>query len=559
MATNMKVSTRLGLGFAAVIALLGAVIGIGVWGMLRSEAELARVRDQGEQIVLQGAMLDVIQYSVILAGEIFTSDDPEIVKKINALSEGNKARANSTVKELTTLIKTDDERRTFARVEEKRQNVTPMRVKIMKTFKEGGRDQARKLFESEYLPVVMDYRNALLEWTEKERAALKAVSVQALEHNRSAFRLLVAGVLAAIVLAIATAVYVTRSLTRPLGGEPGYAVEIANHIARGELNVAVDVAAADRSSLLYALKKMKDELAESVTAIQAAADNVSVGSREIARGNADLSSRTEEQASSLEETASSMEELTTTVKLNADNARQANQLAIGSSDVATRGGKAVQNVVATMRGISEASSKIADIINVIDGIAFQTNILALNAAVEAARAGEQGRGFAVVAAEVRSLAQRSAGAAKEIKALIEDSARRVAEGSKQVDDAGKTMGEIVASVKQVTDIMSEIAAASQEQLAGIEQVSRAVAQMDQVVQQNAALVEESAAAAENMSGQADQLTQTVARFKIDGASGGGRAEPPAMDELTGGAAAQLARPKPIGGGASSTMRLIRRS
>ncbi len=548
MATTMKVGTRLGIGFAAVIAVLSAVIGIGVWGMLRSEAELARLRDQGEQIVLQGAMLDVIQYSVILAGEIFTSDDPGIVKKINGLSEGNKARANAIVKELTALIKTEDERQMFARVEEKRQNVTPMRVKIMKAYAEGGREQARKLFDGEYLPVVMDYRDTLLEWTEKERAALKAEGASAVEHNRSAFRLLVAGVLAAMILAVATAVVVTRSLTRPLGGEPGYAVEIANHIARGELNVPVSLVANDRSSLLYALKKMKDDLAASVVSIQAAASNVSVGSREIARGNADLSSRTEEQASSLEETASSMEELTTTVKLNAENARQANQLAIGSSEVATRGGQAVQNVVATMRGITEASSKIADIINVIDGIAFQTNILALNAAVEAARAGEQGRGFAVVAAEVRSLAQRSAGAAKEIKGLIEDSTRRVAEGSKQVDDAGRTMSEIVDSVKRVTDIMSEIAAASQEQLAGIEQVSRAVAQMDQVVQQNAALVEESAAAAENMSGQAEQLTQSVARFKIDGA-----------EERGADAAAQLARPKPMGGGASSTMRLIRRS
>ena len=555
----MKVSARLALGFSAVIALMGAAIGIGIWGMNRSAVELDGVREHSEQLMLQSSMLDVIQYSVILAGQIFTSDDPAIVRKINELSEGNKARANATVKELAALMRSDEERRTFERVDGKRQLVTPARVKIMKAYAEGKHDETRKLFNDEYLPVVMDYRNSLLEWTEQQKAVLKTDSVQALEHNRSAFRLLVAGVLGAILLAILTAIYVTRSLTRPLGGEPGYAVEIANHIARGDLRVKVDVEADDRASLLYALKKMKDDLADSVTAIQAAASNVSVGSREIARGNADLSSRTEEQASSLEETASSMEELTSTVKLNAENARQANQLAIGSSDVATRGGQAVQNVVATMRGISEASSKIADIINVIDGIAFQTNILALNAAVEAARAGEQGRGFAVVAAEVRNLAQRSAGAAKEIKSLIEDSTRRVAEGSKQVDDAGKTMGEIVDSVKRVTDIMSEIAAASQEQLSGIEQVSRAVAQMDHVVQQNAALVEESAAAAENMSGQADQLTQTVARFKIDGAQAGGQEDAAAMGGPAAGAAPQLARPKPIGGGASSTMRLIKRS
>ncbi len=260
-----------------------------------------------------------------------------------------------------------------------------------------------------------------------------------------------------------------------------------------------------------------EKLTEIVGQIQEATEAINTASREIASGNTDLSQRTEEQASSLEETASSMEELTSTVKQNAENAKQANQLAVGASDVAVKGGTVVGQVVQTMTGISESSKKIADIIGVIDGIAFQTNILALNAAVEAARAGEQGRGFAVVATEVRNLAQRSAAAAKEIKELITDSVAKVGTGTQLVDQAGKTMEEIVTSVKRVTDIMSEITAASQEQSSGIEQVSTAVSQMDEVTQQNAALVEEAAAAAESLEEQARNLAEAVAIFKLAGA------------------------------------------
>jgi methyl-accepting chemotaxis protein len=316
---------------------------------------------------------------------------------------------------------------------------------------------------------------------------------------------------AAVVILLMVSFVITRGVVRPLDRS----IRVANAVAAGDLTIDIDAAGKDEvGQLLFALKKMRDDLAEAVGSIQLTADTVSAGAKEIARGNADLSSRTEEQASSLEETASSMEELTSTVKQNADSARQANQLAIGASDIASRGGEAGREVVRTMNGISESSRKIADIIGVIDGIAFQTNILALNAAVEAARAGEQGRGFAVVASEVRSLAQRSATAAKEIKQLIEDSVSRVRNGTKLVEGAGETMEEIAVSVKRVTDIMSEIAAASQQQLAGIEQVSNAITAMEHVVQQNAALVEESAAAAENMSGQAEVLTRTVARFRL---------------------------------------------
>jgi methyl-accepting chemotaxis protein len=327
---------------------------------------------------------------------------------------------------------------------------------------------------------------------------------------RSALLLLGIGVaLSGIVL------LVIRSTEKSLGGDPEDVADIAHKIAAGDLAVKVNTKANDQSSLLFAMKTMRDSLAKVVGEVRQGTDTIATASAQIAAGNMDLSSRTEQQASSLEETAASMEELTSTVKQNADNARQANQLAESASSVAVKGGRVVSQVVDTMSAINSSSKKIVDIIGVIDGIAFQTNILALNAAVEAARAGEQGRGFAVVAAEVRSLAQRSAAAAKEIKALIGDSVEKVDEGSKQVLDAGQTMDEIVGSVKRVTDIMAEITVASQEQTSGIEQINQAITQMDQVTQQNAALVEEAAAAAASLQEQATGLSQVVSVFKLD--------------------------------------------
>ncbi|MBC7681600.1 MAG: hypothetical protein H7172_04645, partial [Ferruginibacter sp.] len=273
----------------------------------------------------------------------------------------------------------------------------------------------------------------------------------------------------------------------------------------------------DGASLMFAMSGMRDSLALIVNQVRQGTDTIATTSDQIAAGNHDLSRRTEQQASALEETAASMEELTSTVKQNADNARQANQLAVSASNIAVRGGSVVAQVVGTMGAINTSSRKIVDIIGVIDGIAFQTNILALNAAVEAARAGEQGRGFAVVASEVRSLAQRSAAAAKEIKTLIGDSVDKVEEGSKQVAEAGRTMDEIVGSVKRVTDIMAEIEAASKEQALGIEQVNQAITQMDQVTQQNAALVEEASAAARSLQEQASSLAEVVGVFQLGGA------------------------------------------
>ncbi len=314
-----------------------------------------------------------------------------------------------------------------------------------------------------------------------------------------------------VLLGIAFALLITRSITRPLNE----AVLMARRVADGDLTSEIEVKTKDETGmLLQALKDMNASLKKIVGEVRSGSEAIGTGTKQIASGNADLSSRTEEQASSLEETASSMEELTSTVKQNAENARQANQLAVSASEVAVKGGLVVGEVVGTMSSINESSKKIVDIISVIDGIAFQTNILALNAAVEAARAGEQGRGFAVVASEVRSLAQRSASAAKEIKELIGDSVDKVGAGTKLVDEAGKTMEEIVSSVKRVTDIMAEITAASQEQSSGIQQVNQAITQMDEVTQQNAALVEEASAAAESLEEQSQNLAQAVSVFKL---------------------------------------------
>ena len=322
-------------------------------------------------------------------------------------------------------------------------------------------------------------------------------------------------VLGALVVGMLLAWLIARRLAGQLGGEPAYAVDIANRIADGDLSVQVRTRPGDTSSVLFALRNMRERLAGIVTGISQSSQSILLASGEIAQGNTDLSQRTEEQAASLEETASSMEQLTATVRQNADNAQQASGVAHGASEVAVRGSGLVDDVVDTMRDLAAGSRRMTDIIAVIEGIAFQTNILALNAAVEAARAGEQGRGFAVVAGEVRSLAQRSALSAKEIKELIETSTGRVDSGAALAERAGQTMAEVTQAVRRVTDIMGEISAASHEQSSGIEQVNRAVSQMDEVTQQNAALVEQAAAAAASMADQARELKAAVAVFALE--------------------------------------------
>ena len=322
---------------------------------------------------------------------------------------------------------------------------------------------------------------------------------------------IIALLVGAIVIGLALAVFMARLIAAPLNR----AVEVAKQVAEGDLTAHIEADSEDETGqLMHSLKAMNDNLLRIVGEVRLGTDTIATASSEIASGNLDLSSRTEQQASSLEETASAMEQLTATVKQNSDNARQANQLAVSASEVAVQGGTVVGQVVDTMQAINDSARKIVDIIGVIDGIAFQTNILALNAAVEAARAGEQGRGFAVVASEVRSLAQRSAAAAKEIKTLIDDSVEKAGQGSKLVESAGVTMTEVVSSVRRVTDIVGEISSASQEQSTGIEEVNRAITQMDEVTQQNAALVEEAAAAAQSLQDQAQNLATVVSVFKL---------------------------------------------
>ena len=358
------------------------------------------------------------------------------------------------------------------------------------------------------------FRAVVAEFAQAEEALLTERSA-ALDATMAANRnTLALGGLGLFVLTAVLGVALTRGVFRQLGAEPSDAAAAVAAVSQGDLTTHIAVRPGDTTSLMAALAGMRDGLITVVGGVRSNSESVATASAQIAQGNQDLSGRTEQQASALQQTAATMEELGTTVRHNADNARQANQLAQGASTVAERGGEVVSKVVTTMQDINHSSRKIGDIISVIDGIAFQTNILALNAAVEAARAGEQGRGFAVVASEVRSLAQRSAEAAKEIKSLISRSVEQVEQGTTLVDEAGKTMGEIVDAIRRVTDIVAEISAASVEQSSGVQQVGQAVTQMDQATQQNAALVEESAAAAESLKRQAQQLVQAVAVFRL---------------------------------------------
>ena len=525
---QMKVSTRLGAGFALVLLLLFASVMLSINRMSAMQDKIHEVVTVNNAQLAQVIAIRASLYDRMVAvrNVVLLQSEAEMRPEIERLHVQEK-KSMDAMDALARLFErpgtTGEEKASLSRIRELETAIVPLINKASELGTQNKSAEATKVLIEEIRPVqrkIMDELTTLVELQNKLSAKAAEEAEGAYSSARSLSLML--GVIG-ILLGAAAALLITRSITRQLGGEPQEAADVAARISAGDLDVQVRLAAGDGSSLMFAMKTMRDKLAEIVRNVRTGTDTIATASGQIAAGNLDLSSRTEQQASSLEETASSMEELTSTVRQNAENAGQANQLAISASEVAARGGSVVSEVVQTMEQINGSAKKIVDIIGVIDGIAFQTNILALNAAVEAARAGEQGRGFAVVATEVRSLAQRSAAAAKEIKGLIGDSVDKVENGSKLVAEAGSTMDEVVASIRRVTDIVAEISAASHEQSAGIEQVNQAITQMDQVTQQNAALVEEAAAAADSMQEQAAALAEVVSVFRVSGMEASARA------------------------------------
>jgi len=521
---SMRVGTRLGIGFALVMVLLAGVTALGIMNMAQVQQRLEKVLTVNNvQSRLAATMRNAVMDRMIsLRNVALVQDAAEMEQEVDRISSQNQQYLSAEEQLAQMLASAESASETKAVLEKVKaaaDAAKPLMAKAMEQGQARQQAEATRILLTEVRPVQQQWLDALDELvkTVDKQSILYGFDSSANYETARNLMLILGGI--ALLMGVAAAFFITRSLLRQLGGEPSVAVELAERIAGGDLTVAIDVKPNDQTSMLHALREMRDSLAKLVAQVRAGTDAIASASSEIAAGNMDLSSRTEEQASSLEQTASSVEELTSTVKQNADNARQANTLAQSASEVATQGGTVVSQVVETMGSINESSKKVVDIISVIDGIAFQTNILALNAAVEAARAGEQGRGFAVVAAEVRSLAQRSAAAAKEIKELIGNSVERVEAGSKLVDQAGETMEEIVTSIRRVSDIIGEITAASTEKTAGIEQINLAITQMDGATQQNAALVEEAAAAAQSLQSQAGKLAQLVGVFKVNNVSG----------------------------------------
>ncbi len=517
---RLKISTRLGVGFA--IILLGMVLILALGGWLSTQNRRAMIDGMAtasnKGVYAEEIKGSILEQALIIRNIGLQTDLAAIEKFKQNLKEKQKTYKENRELLLATNLN-EEEKAVLAKVDSLYDLVDAPGKQAMKMMLEFNGEEAVKLITEKIDPLqqqTIQEINKLVELQKQENKRL----VQDAEVKGHQILYLTFGVVGVITLGgIAFAVMLTRSITRPLRD----AIAIAKRVAAGELTAQEAAEGHDEiSELMRALKDMNDNLIRIVQQVRQGTDAIAVAASEISAGNSNLSQRTESQAGALEETASSMEEITATVKHNADNARQANHLVMTASDQASKGGDEVAKVVDTMNSIQESSRKIVDIISVIDSIAFQTNILALNAAVEAARAGEQGRGFAVVASEVRNLAQRSAGAAKEIKQLISDSVDKVQNGAKLVDGAGTTMKEIVRSVKHVADIMQEITAAGQEQSSGIEEVNRAITQMDEMTQQNAALVEQAAAAAESMDEQAVALAETVSAFKLSGQSSGPR-------------------------------------
>ncbi len=511
---DLKIAHKLNAGFLVVLMFIVALGGFSI-------AQLAQVNQSSTDIARNWlpSIDSLAKISLALARsrsfdmqQVLTDDKKE---ELASRERGNKQMAllEKEVARYGSLTSDPREKELYPEIQRNIAAYKAAHERMEKLFIDGQKQAAYAVMMTDSTPVyrkLQDQVNELSEVNAKGAAVSEQQATSVYEQARIAILALVA---TCVVLAMTLSWWIARLVSRPLT----QAVSIARQVADGDLTARIpeNTGRDETAQLMGALKQMNDNLLTIVQEVRTGTDTISTASAEIATGNMDLSSRTEQQAGALEETASAMEELTSTVRQNSDNARQANQLAVSASEVAQAGGQVVGKVVHTMGAINESSRKIADIIGVIDGIAFQTNILALNAAVEAARAGEQGRGFAVVASEVRSLAQRSASAAHEIKALIDDSVAKVGTGTKLVGEAGQTMDEVVASVKRVSDIVAEITAAGAEQSQGIEQINNAVVQMDENTQQNAALVEQAAAAAKALQEQAARLSQTVGVFRLD--------------------------------------------
>ncbi len=514
---QMKISTRLSLMIGLLALLLLAVGGVGMYGTSEANAALQTVYEDRTVCLAQLGEIERRMMDNQIQLFAAANDESADASKQRAVTiEANLAAVSKTWKEYTSSYLTPAESALAQRFTLQRQTYAEQGIQRgLAALKADQRDELRRVLSTDVERLFVPAAKTMHELVQLQ------VDVAKVEYDRAEARYgalrataivsIVLGLIAAGALGAAT----VRSLARQLGGEPHEVVAITSAIAQGDLTSHIDVPAGTPRSVMGSMAEMQAALQRVVSTVRTSSDSIATGSTQIATGNSDLSHRTEEQASNLQQTAASMEQLSAQVRNTAETARQATQLASSASSVAAKGGEVVSQVVSTMGQISHSSRKIADIIAVIDGIAFQTNILALNAAVEAARAGEQGRGFAVVATEVRTLAQRSAQAAREIKTLIGSSVERVETGSQLVADAGVTMKEIVDQVTKVAQLIGEIGQASAEQTGGITQVNAAVGQLDQVTQQNAALVEESAAAAESLRHQAQRLVEVVGVFKLD--------------------------------------------